>query len=298
MTTERLKRCVHCGSRYCYQASGHGATEYNDGNYCPGCKKAIVDALKSVPPVAKAAWRATRDVSVAQLVEIEMAREQAQQEHHNSGEWPIVRRVLPGLFDQADPSNHHKQGILQVLGRTYRYEYWTKTGMDAGTVWLQCECGPVSGDVRGPWDIGDHWRTPPTFYEPPYKRRDNDSRRTQDELQNASRGNQNGAVAGELARWRLSQKMEEEENNAMMETNPAVAAYRDFERRLLELLEKNQGADSPEEDSLLDESDTVWDALSYAEQEHVRNIHGPYFEPIREWRRKAETNSKRAKVLR
>jgi hypothetical protein len=193
---------------------------------------------------------------VAQLVEIEMAREQAQQEHHNSGEWPIVRRVLPGLFDQADPSNHHKQGILQVLGRTYRYEYWTKTGMDAGTVWLQCECGPVSGDVRGPWDIGDHWQTPPTFYEP---------------------------EAQEEGRF---QKMEEEENNAMIETNPAVMAYRNWERRLLELLEKNQGSDSPEEDALLDESISLWSGLSETEQEHVNNVHGPYFEPIRKWRRK------------
>jgi len=72
-----------------------------------------------------------------------------------------------------------------------------------------------------------------------------------------------------------------------MEDNPNVVAYRDFERRLLELLERNQGADSTEEDEMLDEADDLWWKLSDAERGHVNTVHGPSFEPIGEWRRKA-----------
>lgn len=43
-------RCKHCGREYTFQASGEGCLDnYNDKDYCPTCKKAIVDALSKVP---------------------------------------------------------------------------------------------------------------------------------------------------------------------------------------------------------------------------------------------------------
>ncbi len=43
------KRCVHCNTRYSYQASGDGCfNPVNDKRYCPICKAIINEALKSV----------------------------------------------------------------------------------------------------------------------------------------------------------------------------------------------------------------------------------------------------------
>jgi len=48
--THRKKICIHCKTKYYYQASGHGCDdELNDDKYCPECMGAIVDALKSIP---------------------------------------------------------------------------------------------------------------------------------------------------------------------------------------------------------------------------------------------------------
>lgn len=45
-----LKRCVHCNTRYSYQASGDGCgNPDNDFRYCPDCMHIINEALKTVP---------------------------------------------------------------------------------------------------------------------------------------------------------------------------------------------------------------------------------------------------------
>lgn len=45
-----ITRCKHCGMEYTFQASGEGCFDnYNDRDYCPTCKKAIVDALNKEP---------------------------------------------------------------------------------------------------------------------------------------------------------------------------------------------------------------------------------------------------------
>lgn len=40
--------------------------------------------------------------------------------------------------------------------------------------------------------------------------------------------------------------------------NDALQVYRDLDRKLTELRQKNNGHDSPEEDALLDEMDVAW----------------------------------------
>jgi hypothetical protein len=71
-----------------------------------------------------------------------------------------------------------------------------------------------------------------------------------------------------------------------METNSSIIAYRDFERRLLEVLNKNYGEDSLEEEAILDEADSMWFKMSRDEQEYICTVNGPYFNAICEWRRK------------
>jgi len=52
---------------------------------------------------------------------------------------------------------------------------------------------------------------------------------------------------------------------------------------MAEVREKNKGADSAEEDSLLDEADHIWDALTVVEESFIRNTKGPYYEALIKW---------------
>lgn len=57
MQTER-RRCTHCGSEYSYQISGYGCQyEVNDEDYCPDCKKVILNALSNVPKKFTNKWK-------------------------------------------------------------------------------------------------------------------------------------------------------------------------------------------------------------------------------------------------
>jgi hypothetical protein len=57
------KHCKHCGTPYRYQASGYGCFDAdNDRDYCPDCKKAIINALSEKPKKVVKKWRETTDV--------------------------------------------------------------------------------------------------------------------------------------------------------------------------------------------------------------------------------------------
>lgn len=71
-----------------------------------------------------------------------------------------------------------------------------------------------------------------------------------------------------------------------MEDTKNITAYRDFERRLLEVLDKNNGDDSEEEDLLLAEADVIWYSMTGKEEAWIRDNDGPYFNAIRKWRTK------------
>jgi len=68
-----------------------------------------------------------------------------------------------------------------------------------------------------------------------------------------------------------------------MESRPGIARYRDFEVRLAALREKNRGADSPEEDDLLDEADHLWWALSEEERKYLNTAPSPNHEALVRW---------------
>ena len=52
--------CKNCGLKYSWQASGHYSLdtpkEYNDSEYCPECKKAIIDALAPIEKKSIVKW--------------------------------------------------------------------------------------------------------------------------------------------------------------------------------------------------------------------------------------------------
>lgn len=163
MSTFQHKRCAHCNTPYEFQSSGGWPLpELNDGTHCPGCRAAVLAALAAVPVRSERDWVEVSSVDVRVLVHAEEASwEQAKR----AGQIP-VRRVLVGLFDLNDPSNSHRQGIVRLMGATYRYEYWTKRGMEAGQVRIEVERDVTTGKVVGPWSLSDHWKTWPAFKDP------------------------------------------------------------------------------------------------------------------------------------
>lgn len=74
MLTE-TRYCRHCNSRYTYYRSGTPDTPYNDHDYCPNCKKIIVDALrKSAKPTTYEGYQLLsemdKELVVARLKEL------------------------------------------------------------------------------------------------------------------------------------------------------------------------------------------------------------------------------------
>jgi hypothetical protein len=167
VSTFQSKRCGHCGRSYAYQTSGYGGIQdHNSPTHCQPCaevvEKAVRDALERVPVIFDVEWRPTRDVTVEELERVEQER---MAEARAEGHFP-VRQVLAPLFDLERPGNVQHQGLVHLDGRTYRYEWWSDHGRERGVVYLECKVELATGEVVGPWSVTDHWKTPPTFYEP------------------------------------------------------------------------------------------------------------------------------------
>lgn len=98
---ERLKRCVHCRTRYTYQASGLGAPKYNDDRYCHSCKEHIVEAPKEVPIRFRCVHIPQDTVTIDMFLRWEAEREREHREEMERGladgrvMLPLIRRVLP-----------------------------------------------------------------------------------------------------------------------------------------------------------------------------------------------------------
>jgi hypothetical protein len=134
MTTQYISRCVHCGAVYTYQASGHGAPEYNHGDYCPGCWKAVCDALATIPKAVEVIWVPTAAYTAQQLKTIEdtnweKQNEEAKAAAEKNGQFYLpCRRVYAPLFDLNDPDNINHTGETSIAGVTYKWSFWTKRG--------------------------------------------------------------------------------------------------------------------------------------------------------------------------
>ncbi len=170
MTMYQRSRCQHCLRTYSHQISGArdawgGDVEpRGDDRHCGYCLAVIQQALQNLVPVVRSRVHVgCSDVTVAELVEVEKA---AQEAARAKGGLPI-RRIFPGLIDQTDPENRYMQGIVRKDGRTYMYNYWTKRGgMEGGQVFIEAEFNPETG-TYAPWSVTDQWLTPPTLVEYP-----------------------------------------------------------------------------------------------------------------------------------
>lgn len=112
-----MKRCRHCNTIYAWQASGDGCfRELNDEDYCPDCKKVIVEALKSVPKKFKKIWVETDEVTYDYL-----KAERAKQDEKNGG--LCMRRVYVSLFN-TEKGTREVNDAFDVDDKQYLVLYW------------------------------------------------------------------------------------------------------------------------------------------------------------------------------
>lgn len=111
-----MKRCKHCKTVYTWQASGDGCFhELNDENYCPVCKKVIVETLKSIPQKFKKVWVETKEVTYDYLKEKRTEKEKG---------GLCMRRVYASLFN-SETGASEKNDAFDVDGKQYVVQYWT-----------------------------------------------------------------------------------------------------------------------------------------------------------------------------
>jgi hypothetical protein len=68
-----------------------------------------------------------------------------------------------------------------------------------------------------------------------------------------------------------------------METQPGIQVYRRLELKMATVREKNRGVDSEEEDTILDEMDVSWWALSDEERQYLNTTRSPNHDALVRW---------------
>ena len=71
------------------------------------------------------------------------------------------------------------------------------------------------------------------------------------------------------------------------EATPNLLAWRQLEYDLLQVVSKNKGADSPEEEDIMAQLDNLWYNL-LVEHEYINKHKGPYYMDLVRWRIYAE----------
>lgn len=119
-------RCIHCLDRYVYQSSGSGTRKpYNDGTYCPTCKKAIVEALSKVPKVKEKVLLCLDDPREEEEVLEAYAREKESPSENLFG-IPVSRAGAGSYLHDKGGSCVDMSSVLFVTyeGAEYRIETW------------------------------------------------------------------------------------------------------------------------------------------------------------------------------
>ena len=121
--------CKNCGFKYSWQASGNYSLdtpeEYNDREYCPECKKAIIDALAPIEKKSIIKWIETDVVGLETLKRWEL--EMFEDRKVYAGGFPYMRRVFPSLLN-TETGEHskdiHIQGREGHKDKFFHCTYW------------------------------------------------------------------------------------------------------------------------------------------------------------------------------
>lgn len=149
-----MKRCTHCKTVYAYQASGYGCHDpLNDDEYCPDCKKVIVDALKDVPKKFDSTWVETNEVTYDFLKEERRKKEEEYEKRDVNGNFiklPITRRVYASLFN-TKTGEAEKNDAFDIGEKQYLVQYWPSKPDDIKIQVLK-EKNLLTGEIV------DYWR--------------------------------------------------------------------------------------------------------------------------------------------
>jgi len=128
--------CINCGERYMFQWSGNYDAipdvpkEYRDKDYCPECKKAIVDALTPITKKSEIKWLPTTEVDIDTLLkwEEELREKQIAEDNANSTNHPVFprgRRVWAGLYNTDIKENSRQEQVMNPENRRlYFYRFY------------------------------------------------------------------------------------------------------------------------------------------------------------------------------
>ncbi|MCK9415853.1 hypothetical protein M0Q97_04265 [Candidatus Dojkabacteria bacterium] len=110
--------CKNCGAEYKWQASGsYNAldipNEYQDSEYCPECKKTIIEALSKIEKKTEITYIKTDEITLDKLLDIEK---------ENLRKNPC-RRIFANLYD-TKANEHSESGEVKYDGKTYHYFYF------------------------------------------------------------------------------------------------------------------------------------------------------------------------------
>lgn len=145
------KRCIHCGTIYSYQASGHDChREENDAEYCPGCKNILIKALENVPVKYRMVWEFCNDFTLKEVKEI--IKEDIKNIKERAKKLNIIALypIEIGLFDLKDRKNENKRGKFTRNNKHYNYSYWTKKGKF--DLYVAMELNIETGDKSKFWE--------------------------------------------------------------------------------------------------------------------------------------------------
>ena len=146
-----LNFCKNCGAEYRYQASGsHWSLdtpkEYNDFDYCPECKKVIVDVLVKIPKKTEIRCIDTNDFTLDELL-------LKQEEYNNTlklqqNGFPTTQQIFLSVT-KADLSDITTTKKININNIDYYYTYWKKSK----------EVISIKKEVR--WDLINDCEYPP-----------------------------------------------------------------------------------------------------------------------------------------
>ena len=133
--------CKNCGAEYHFQASGsywslNTPEKLNDWDYCPECKKAIIEALSPIIKKTELRYVGCDDFTINEILEFERI-EGEKTETPSLGsigtskiQFPRMRRVfakLVNIDDPNDPINFETTNEIKINKISYIYTYNRKS---------------------------------------------------------------------------------------------------------------------------------------------------------------------------
>ena len=141
------KRCKHCGKTYGHQLSGNGDYTYNDANYCPDCKKVMLDALKNVPVKFEPSWK---EIPVNITNNLASLKERVLSERKEIQEYGgiLMRKAYPIVYN----SSIKEAEIWTIKGVRYVLKHF-RDGTDK--MFVLCEKSVKENQFGEVWNNGE-----------------------------------------------------------------------------------------------------------------------------------------------